>query len=104
MAHAGRPEQGRITTMANIFGADLSDLAALQGTFETKAGEVQALTGELSAKVDPAATAWQGPGADNFRAAWNGDFKPALTKLETALEEAAVAVGKYRENIEAATR
>jgi WXG100 family type VII secretion target len=90
--------------MATMFGADLADLDTLRSTFEGKATEVNALTSALTAKVDPGATAWAGPGADNFRAAWQGDFKPAMVKLESALREAAVAVGKYRDNIEAATR
>ena len=90
--------------MANMFGADLADLESLRGQFSTKAEEVAGLTSSLSAKVEPGATAWSGPGADNFRTAWNGDFKPALAKLETALREASTAVGTYRDNIEAATR
>ena len=90
--------------MATMFGANLADLDTLRSTFESKAGEVNELTATLSARVDPGATAWAGPGADNFRAAWNGDFKPAMVKLQSALQEAAVAVGKYRDNIEAATR
>ncbi len=90
--------------MANMFGADLADLEKLRGEFDRRAEEVNGLTSTLSAQVEPGATAWSGPGADNFRSAWNGDFKPALSKLETALREASVAVGTYRDNIEAATR
>jgi WXG100 family type VII secretion target len=90
--------------MSVMFGADLGQLDTLRSTFESKATEVNGLTATLTAKVDPGATAWAGPGADNFRSAWEGDFKPAMVKLESALREAAVAVGKYRDNIEAATR
>jgi WXG100 family type VII secretion target len=90
--------------MATMFGADLADLDTLRGEFDRRAEEVKGLTGALGAKVEPGATAWSGPGADNFRAAWNGDFKPALVKLETALREASTAVATYRDNIEAATR
>lgn len=90
--------------MGHMFGADLGQLDALRSTFDVKATEINTLTGLLSGKVDPGATAWQGPGADSFRAAWDGDFKPAMVKLESALREAATAVGRYRDNIEAATR
>jgi WXG100 family type VII secretion target len=90
--------------MANMFGADLADLDQLRSTFDSKATEVNGLTATLSAKVDPGATAWSGPGADHFRTAWDSDFKPAMVKLETALREASAAVGRYRDNIEAATR
>ena len=87
-----------------MFGANLADLDGLKGLFETKASEVNQLTSTLNNRVQPGATAWQGPGADKFRAAWSSDFQPAMVKLEGALNEAAVAVGKYRQNIEAATR
>ena len=90
--------------MANMFGADLGDLETLRTTFDRKADEVNALTGSLNTQVAPGATAWSGPGAENFRAARDGDFRPALVKLESALREASVAVATYRDNIEAATR
>lgn len=90
--------------MSNMFGANLADLIALKGDFEGKAGEVNALNTALTNKVAPGATAWTGPGADKFRTAWDNDFKPALVKLEAALKEASVAVGKYHDNIEVATR
>lgn len=90
--------------MANMFGADLADLERLRSEFDTKAQQVNDLTGALSAQVEPGATSWSGPGADNFRSAWNSDFRPALTKLEEALREASTAVNTYHQNIEAATR
>jgi WXG100 family type VII secretion target len=93
-----------MSAMANMFGADLGDLETLRSTFDRKADEVNALTGGLNAQVAPGATAWSGPGAESFRAAWDGDFRPALVKLESALREASGAVGTYRDNIEAATR
>jgi WXG100 family type VII secretion target len=87
-----------------MFGANLADLDGLKGLFETRASEVNQLTVTLNNRVQPGATAWQGPGADKFRTAWSSDFQPAMVKLESALNEAAQAVGKYRQNIEAATR
>ena len=89
---------------SGMFGANLADLDGLKGLFENKAAEVNQLTSTLNNRVQPGATAWQGPGADKFRSAWSSDFQPAMVKLESALNEAAVAVGKYRQNIEAATR
>lgn len=91
--------------MANgVFGANLADLDGLKTLFLNKAGEVDALTKALDGRIKPGATAWSGPGADKFRAAWDTDFNPAMVKLHAALNEAAKAVGKYRTNIEAATR
>ncbi len=90
--------------MSGMFGANLADLDSLRSMFDGKAGEVQSLESTLSAKVAPGATAWEGPGADKFRGAWEQEFAPALRNLREALVQAGVAVAKYRENIEMATR
>ena len=90
--------------MPGMFGANLADLEQLRAVFDSKAGEVQSLESTLSAKVAPGATAWAGPGADKFRAAWEQEFAPALRNLCEALNQAGVAVAKYRDNIEMATR
>jgi WXG100 family type VII secretion target len=90
--------------MAGMFGANLADLESLRTMFEGKAGEVQTLDATLTAKVAPGATAWEGPGADKFRSAWEAEFAPALRNLREALLQAGVAVAKYRDNIEMATR
>lgn len=90
--------------MAGMFGANLADLDQLRSMFEGKAGEVQALETTLTNKVAPGATAWEGPGADKFRAAWEHEFAPALRNLREALVQAGIAVAKYRDNIEMATR
>ena len=90
--------------MTGMFGANLADLDQLRSTLDGKAGEVQSLESILSAKVAPGATAWEGPGADKFRAAWEQEFAPALRNLREALVQAGVAVAKYRDNIDMATR
>lgn len=89
---------------AGMFGANLADLDQLRSMFDTKAGEVQSLESTLTSKVAPGATAWEGPGADKFRSAWETEFAPALRNLREALVQAGVAVAKYRDNIEMATR
>jgi WXG100 family type VII secretion target len=93
-----------IAMSAGMFGANLADLDQLRSMFDSKAGEVQSLESTLSSKVAPGATAWQGPGADKFRSAWETEFSPALKNLREALVQAGVAVAKYRDNIELATR
>ena len=90
--------------MAGMFGANLADLEQLRSMFDGKAGEVQSLESTLTSKLAPGATAWEGPGADKFRAAWEGEFAPALRNLREALVQAGVAVAQYRDNIEMATR
>ena len=90
--------------MTGMFGANLADLDQLRSMFDGKADEVQSLEATLSNKVAPGATAWEGPGADRFRAAWEQEFAPALRNLREALVQAGIAVAKYRDNIEMATR
>lgn len=89
---------------AGMYGANLVDLEQLRAMFDTKAGEVQNLESTLTGKVAPGATAWEGPGADKFRSAWETEFAPALRNLREALIQAGAAVAKYRDNIEMATR
>jgi WXG100 family type VII secretion target len=101
------PEEGskkKGSDMAGMFGANLADLDQLRSMFDTKSGEVQSLEATLTNKVAPGATAWEGPGADKFRAAWEQEFAPALRNLREALVQAGIAVAKYRDNIEMATR
>lgn len=90
--------------MAAMFGANLGDLQSLRALFEGKAGEVESLQSTVTSKVARGATAWEGPGAEKFRAAWDGEFMPALNNLREALTQASVAVAKYHDNIEMATR
>lgn len=90
--------------MAGMFGANLADLLELRRMFDEKAGQVATLESNLSAKMTPGATAWEGPGADKFRTAWTQEFAPALRNLHDALGQAAIAVSKYHDNIEMATR
>lgn len=90
--------------MAVMFGANLEDLQSLRSLFEGKAGEVESLQSVVTSKVARGATAWEGPGAEKFRAAWEGEFMPALNNLREALTQAGIAVAKYHDNIEIATR
>lgn len=90
--------------MAAMFGANLADLVDLKRMFDDKAAQVVSLESTLSAKMTPGATAWEGPGADKFRSAWTQEFAPALRNLNDALVQAGIAVSKYHDNIEMATR
>ena len=90
--------------MAGMFGANLADLVDLRRMFDEKAGQVATLETSLSARMTPGATAWEGPGADKFRTAWTQEFAPALRNLHDALGQAGIAVSKYHDNIEMATR
>jgi hypothetical protein len=42
-------------------------------------------------------TWWLGPAADRFRSAWDGEFKPMLTRLNAALMEAGAEVNRRQQ-------
>ena len=56
---------------------------------------VHAYSEALRAQLD--GTSWQGPAADRFRQAWEGEFEPNLAKLRTALQDAATEVARRRD-------
>jgi WXG100 family type VII secretion target len=78
-----------------VIGGELEQLAALRGVFDTQAGAVDDLTRTIRAQLD--GTSWQGPAADRFRQAWEGEFEPNLAKLRTALQDAATEVARRRD-------
>ena len=80
--------------MARI-GGELEQLVQLRGVFDREAGTVDELTRTVRAQL--AGTAWEGPAADRFRQMWDSEFEPSLSKLRTALQEAAGEVARRRE-------
>jgi WXG100 family type VII secretion target len=76
-------------------GANLEELAALRAAF---AHHAQALNEvESSVRNQLGGTTWQGPAADRFREAWASEFEPTLRRLQSALHEAGVEVGRRRD-------
>ncbi len=82
-------------------GADLPQLDDLKRTLDTNASHTQDILRSIDGKL--ASTHWEGPAAQRFRDAWNGEFKGALNKLNEALLEASAEVQRRRQAIEAAT-
>ena len=72
-------------------GGNLEQLTSLKQKFTTEAGDVQRLVSQISGAIEY--TWWIGPAAERFKGAWNSDFRPALNRLEQALQEAAREVG-----------
>jgi len=84
-------------------GGNLEEMSNLQKTFTTQASATGDLQRQLNTAVDTHITAdWEGPAALAFRDAWQQQFKPALDKLQTALNDAASEVRNRREAIEKA--
>ena len=77
---------------------DMAQMDNLATQF-TKAGErVQELMSTLSGiTTDTIGPGWEGASAQRFLAAWNNDFKPALDKLNLALNEASGEVVRRKE-------
>ncbi len=74
-------------------GGNLEEMARLEDTFRGRSGDTETLRSQLQSAVDQHITAnWEGPAAEAFREAWNSQFKPALQKLQQALDEAAKEV------------
>jgi uncharacterized protein YukE len=83
-----------------VIGAELEQMQSLRTMLDRNVAEVgevaRAVRGQL------AGTFWRGPAADRFRQAWEGDFEPALTRLQTALGEAAQEVQRRHDALQAA--
>ena len=76
-------------------GGDLEQLAALRATFAQQSQVLEEVAGTVRAQLQ--GTTWHGPAAERFRGAWSGDFEPSLRRLQQALQEAAVEVGRRRD-------
>ncbi len=86
--------------MAKV-GADLPQLDDLKKVLDNNVARTQEILSTIDSKLS--STHWEGPAAQRFRDAWNGEFKGALNKLEAALTEAGTEVQRRRQAIEAAT-
>ena len=76
-------------------GADLEQLAALREVLLRHSNMIEELTATLRGQLS--GTSWHGPAADRFRGAWTSDFEPTLRRLQGALQEAGVEVGRRRD-------
>lgn len=74
---------------------DTAAMTSLKGSFtqeaSTIAGLISTLTGQVNNVID---VGYKGPAATRFKGAWDSEFRPALTRLQTALEEAATEIQK----------
>lgn len=85
--------------MARI-GGELEQLVTLRGVFDREAGTVDELTRAIRSQL--AGTSWEGPAADRFRQLWESEFEPGMSKLRTALQEAALEVARRRDALQTA--
>lgn len=76
-------------------GGELGQLEALRASFERQTRVVEELG--VAIRRDLGNTWWKGPAADRFRHSWEGEFEPALRRLQSALHEAGAEVARRRE-------
>ena len=76
----------------SLIGGQIPEMEQLQSNLNNQAGEVLDLMNKLSS--DLGNTWWQGGAADRFRTDWETEYKPALTRLSNALDDAATEVGR----------
>ena len=81
-------------------GGDLEQLALLRTSLLQQAQTIEQLTGTVRQQL--ANTTWHGPAAERFRGAWSADFEPSLRRLQSALQEAGVEVGRRRDALQQA--
>jgi uncharacterized protein YukE len=85
--------------MAQI-GATIEEMHALQSAFMRESGTVEQLTSAISGQVGN--TWWVGPAAERFRGQWEGEFRPMLLSLQTALQDCSQEVARRTEAMQAA--
>lgn len=81
-------------------GGDLEQLAQLRTALLQQSQAIEQLTATVRQQL--ANTTWHGPAAERFRGAWTSDFEPSLRRLQAALQEAGVEVGRRRDALQQA--
>ncbi len=85
--------------MARV-GATPEELTALKGVFDTQSQVVDNLQSTITSRLS--ATDWQGPARERFDATWSTEFKPALQRLQVALQDLGREAHQTGERIRAA--
>lgn len=87
-------------SLTDTVSVNLSQMSELQQTFEAKAGQIEQLISEISARIGsagaPGAVHWQGRVADDFRGEWDGVHVRNLRQLVEALHDQARYVDENR--------
>ena len=83
-----------------MIGAELEQMQGLRATLDRNGIQVGEVARGIRAQL--AGTFWRGPAADRFRQAWDGDFEPALSRLQEALGEASQEVQRRHDALQAA--
>lgn len=82
--------------MSDLLQMNKSQMVDLKRSFANRADEVATLRTGLDSLLK--STVWDGRRAREFRSLWEAEFAPNLTRLETALRENGVFIGKELTN------
>lgn len=77
--------------------ANIHDLELLYKELERSMNDTDSMIIKVDASLSQARQEWQSKGAEEFDGAWNGTFKPSLTKLIQAYASAGSDVA-YQHN------
>jgi len=84
----------------SVIGGEITALDNLQRSFSRHSTEVEHLMSALRGELDNAY--WKGGAAERFRAAWHGEYEPALRGLAGALVDAGTEVGRRSDALQQA--
>src|SRR5262245_17166895 len=96
-AHRGRQLTRRTPQM---IGAELEQMQGLRASLDRNGTQVAEVARSIRGQL--AGTFWRGPAADRFRQAWDGEFEPALRRLQEALGEAGQEVQRRHDALQQA--
>jgi len=83
-----------------MIGAELEQMQGLRTSLERNGAQVSDVAAAIRGQL--AGTFWKGPAADRFRQAWDGEFEPALRRLQQALSEAGQEVQRRHDALQQA--
>ena len=83
-----------------MIGAELEQMQGLRASLDRNGVQVGEVARSIRGQL--VSTFWKGPAADRFRQGWDGDFEPALRRLQEALGEAAQEVQRRHDALQQA--
>jgi len=83
-----------------MIGGELEQMQGLRSALDHHGEQVGSVAQAIRSQL--AGTFWRGPAADRFRQAWDGDFEPALRRLQEALSAAGQEVQRRHDALQQA--
>lgn len=74
-----------------MMGMDPDVVEGIGANLQNQAQAVQSVISAVDGLIGQAEAAWKGADADQFRDAWNSQYKPALNQMNAALTDLGTA-------------